>query len=164
MRLAWPQLKKKVTPLTWQRTWPSSPSATGEVVLPGKIQKPSGVSGPGALLGAVGSLNSLTAFRGTGLMGQNLPGAQLSPPKSMLSDVGKFISTLPNIGKGLLRRKSGPDMERWGLNSPCLQRASSSSHTHQVPSSEQGIQCLTSSSLKHWGRSVSVDDKTEVRE
>lgn len=30
-------------------------------------------------------------------MGQNLPGAQLSPPKSMLSDLGKFISTQQNF-------------------------------------------------------------------
>ena len=56
-----------------------------------------GGSGPGALLGAVGSLSSVTACRGIGLMGQNLPGAQLSPPKSMLSDLGKFISTQQNF-------------------------------------------------------------------
>lgn len=78
----------------------------------GRFGRHQRVSGSGALLGAAGSLSSLSACRGIGLMGQNLPGAQISPPKSMLSDIEKFISTLQNFGKGLLRRKSGPDVER----------------------------------------------------
>lgn len=97
----------------------SFPNAAGNLVLPG-LSKASGSprgsrnnlrgNGLSARLGTAESLRSVTAFRGIGLMGQSLSGTQcsgvqLSPPKSMLSNLGKFISTQQNVMMELLRSK-----------------------------------------------------------
>lgn len=125
-----------------------------------------GGSGPGDLLGGSRIIKFSNCLQGNRANGPEPSWSSTKSPKEHVKWFRKvyFHSAKLPIGRDSWEASWAQICKEYVFRSSCLQWASSSSHTCQVPSAgEQVTQSLTSSSLKHWSRSVRRD-KIELRE